>query len=105
MEQIILGGIIGGVVRGLVGFVKYRYSYKDVKFDIVKLSSTAAISGLVGLISSFTVKELGFSFLGAPSMSFAMAIIVGYAGGDFLENLYKIILKNPSLTVPPEQPK
>lgn len=102
MEQIILGGVIGGAMRGLVGFVKYRYSYKDVKFDVVKFSSTAAISGLVGLVSAFTVKELGFSFLGAPSMSFAMAIVVGYAGGDFLENLYKIILKNPSLTTPPE---
>src|SRR3989344_4573282 len=105
MEQIIFGGVIGGVMRGLVGFAKYRYSYKDVKFDAGKFVSTVSISGLVGVVSSFTVKELGFTFLGTSSLSFAMAIVVGHAGGGFLENLYKIILKNPSLTISPEQKK
>ena len=101
MDIALFGGFIGGVMRGVVGFVKYRYSYKEVKFDAGKFLSTAALSGLVGLVSSFTVEELGFTFLGASSLSFAMAIVVGYAGGDFLENVYKIILKNPSLTTPP----
>jgi hypothetical protein len=27
----------------------------------------------------------------------AIAFVIGYAGGDFIENLYKIILKKPTI--------
>ena len=27
----------------------------------------------------------------------ALAFVIGYTGGDFLENVYKIIIKKPSL--------
>lgn len=104
MSYIFLGGVVGGMTRGLVGFVKHRYAYKEVKFDLAKFISTVGISGMVGVISAFTVQELGFTFLGADALSFAMSIVIGYAGGDFLENLYKIILKTPSLTKAPKKP-
>jgi hypothetical protein len=42
------------------------------------------------------VKELGMTFFDGYFTP-AIAFIVGYAGGDFLENIYKIILKKPSL--------
>ena len=41
------------------------------------------------------MKEVGFTLEGvfSPALSF----IVGYAGGDFIENIYKIIIKKSSL--------
>jgi len=51
----------------------------------------------VGLATAWAVKGAGFSFLGLPLITPALAFIIGYAGGDFLENVYKIIVKKPSL--------
>ena len=97
MEIALLAGFTGGVVRGLVGFIKHRYSYKNVSFELPYFVSMMAISGVVGGVATFAVSELGISFLGVESLSYAMALIIGYAGGDFLENIYKIILKKPTL--------
>jgi len=36
-------------------------------------------------------------FLGVETLSPAIAVIVGYAGGDFIENIFKIIIKQPNL--------
>ena len=41
------------------------------------------------------VRELGLTTLGVPSVSPAVAFVIGYAGGDFIENVAKIILKKP----------
>lgn len=97
IEIVFISGFAGGVIRGLVGFIKHQYSYKNVKFEPVYFTSMMVISGLVGFASALAVKELGFSLLSEQSLSPAMALIIGYAGGDFLENIYKIILKKPSL--------
>jgi len=35
-------------------------------------------------------------FLGVSVFSPALSFIVGYAGGDFLENIYKILTKKAS---------
>jgi hypothetical protein len=99
---IILAGFAGGVLRGLVGFVKYQMTYKDVKFRLYYFLGMIAISGVIGFITAITVKELGLNFLGIEFVSPALAIVIGYAGGDFLENLYKIILKKPSIYSLPE---
>lgn len=97
MEIVFIAGFFGGVIRGLVGFIKHQYSYKEVKFELPYFVSMMTLSGIVGIVAAFSIKELGFSILGAESLSPAMALIIGYAGGDFLENIYKIILKKPSL--------
>ena len=91
------------MVRGLVGFVKHQYSYKEVKFELPYFISMMIVSGAVGVVSAVAVRELGISFLGVETLSPAMALIIGYAGGDFLENLYKIILKKPDLYSLPNQ--
>ena len=97
MEQaIVLAGFGGGVVRGLVGFLKHKYSYKEVKFSVPSFLSTVIISGAVGVITALTVKELGLGFLG-QTLTPAMALVIGYAGGDFLQSLFKIIVKNPNV--------
>ena len=40
------------------------------------------------------IKESGMSFEGFQ-VNNAVAVIIGYAGGDAVENLYRAILKKP----------
>jgi len=93
--QILISGFGGGVVRGLVGFIKHQFSYKNVPFDLPYFLGMAFLSGMIGLLSAMAMKEVGFTLEGvfSPALSF----IVGYAGGDFIENVYKIIIKKSSL--------
>jgi len=90
--QILIAGFGGGMIRGLVGFIKHQYSYKNVGFNLPYFLAMSFISGIVGVLTAVTAKELGIS-----EFSPALALVVGYAGGDFIENIYKIIVKKPSL--------
>lgn len=90
---ILIAGFGGGVIRGLVGFIKHQYSYKSVAFDINYFLGMSAVSGIVGLLTAMAIKEAGINFLNVNYFSPAVAFIVGYSGGDFLEGIYKIILK------------
>jgi hypothetical protein len=51
------------------------------------------MSGAVGIIVAVVVNEAGFKIEGVEHVSPALALIFGYAGGDFLDNIYKIIAK------------
>ncbi len=95
--SILIAGFGGGVIRGLVGFVKHQFSYKNVGFNLPYFLLMASISGTIGLLSAIAVKELGLTFLGLNYFTPALAFIIGYAGGDFLENIYKIIIKKSSI--------
>jgi len=97
MAVFFLAGFIGGVIRGLLGIIKHTLSYKDVKIRWWYFGTVAVISGLIGLLSAWVIKELGITFLGVETLSPAIALIVGYAGGDFLENIFKILMKEPNL--------
>jgi hypothetical protein len=92
--SIIIFGFGGGAVRGLVGFVK-QFSFKNPKFDTKYFLVMMFISGVIGLLTAVVVKELNITFLGLSDFTPALAFLVGYAGGDLLENLYKIIIKKP----------
>ena len=94
---ILISGFGGGILRGLVGFIKHQFSYKSVKFDLKYFIGMMFISGAIGLLIAVAIKETGIKFLGTDSLTPALAFIIGYAGGDFLENLYKIIIKKSSL--------
>ena len=94
MLSILISAFSGGLVRGLVGFIKHQFSYKNVQFNFFYFLAMMFVSGIVGLISALAVKELGFTLLG--SFTPALAFIVGYAGGDFIENIYKMIIKKSS---------
>ena len=85
----------GGILRGLVGFIKYQFSYKEVKFRPYYFLGMMFISGIIGAVAALAIKEIGFTILG--SFSPALSFIIGYAGGDFIENIYKIIIKKSSL--------
>lgn len=102
---IFIAGFGGGVLRGLVGFIKHQFSYKNVEFKLPYFIFMMFLSGVVGLLTAVAVKETGITFLGLESLTPALAFIIGYAGGDFLENLYKIIIKKPSLYSLPQDLK
>jgi len=85
----------GGFVRGLVGFIKHQFSYKNVPFRWKYFLGMMAVSGLIGIVSAFAIKELGFTLFG--QFTPALAFVIGYAGGDFIENIYKIIIKKSNL--------
>ncbi len=94
--NILIAGSIGGVIRGLVGFIKHQYAYKNVKFSWRYFLGMASISGLIGLFSVYVARNLRMSFFNLGYIPLGTAIIIGYAGGDFLENIYKMIIKKPS---------
>jgi len=95
--SILIAGFGGGVLRGLVGFIKHQFSYKNVEFKIPYFLTMIFLSGIIGLLTAIVIKETGITFLGLDYLTPALAFIIGYAGGDFLENIYKIIVKKPSL--------
>jgi hypothetical protein len=94
---ILIAGFGGGVLRGLVGYIKHQFSYKNVGFKLAYFLAMMFLSGMIGLLIAMAIKETGIQFLGTDVLTPALAFIIGYAGGDFLENLYKIIIKKSSL--------
>lgn len=94
---ILIAGFGGGVLRGLVGFIKHQFSYKNVGFRLAYFLAMMFLSGIIGLLIAIAIKETGIQFLGTDVLTPALAFIIGYAGGDFLENIYKIIVKKSSL--------
>ena len=76
-------GFVGGAVRGLTGFIKHQLSYKDVKFNLTYFFLMVFLSGVIGMLVS--------SFLGGD---YILCFVAGYAGGDFIENIYKIFAKS-----------
>lgn len=95
--SILIAGFGGGATRGLVGFIKHQFSYKDAEFNFPYFIFMMVLSGLVGLMTALAIDKSSLTFMGFPYLSPAIAFIVGYAGGDFLENVYKIIAKKPSV--------
>ncbi|MDP2950947.1 MAG: hypothetical protein Q8N55_01035 [bacterium] len=49
---LIVAGFFGGLVRGLVGFIKHQFSYKNVGFNLKYFLGMCFISGIVGLAAS-----------------------------------------------------
>ena len=93
----LIAGFGGGIVRGLVGFIKHQYSYKKVGFNLPYFLAMMLLSGVVGLLSAVVIKDLGLTFLGLDTASAGFSFVVGYAGGDFIENVYKMIFKKDSI--------
>jgi hypothetical protein len=85
----------GGLIRGLVGFIKHQFSYKNVSFRPGYFFGMLFTSGIIGLLAVIAIKGIGFTF--ADAFTPALAFIIGYAGGDFIENIYKIIIKKSNL--------
>jgi len=95
MLAIIIAGFGGGMVRGLVGFIKYQYSYKNVGFDVRYFFGMTFLSGVIGTLAAASAQGMNVNFLN-NGYTAAFAFVVGYAGGDFMENVFKIITKTGS---------
>ncbi len=81
---IFLAGFLGGIIRGLVGITKYitgtPAKKRTVRKDWMILSLLS--SGGLGLMAGVFIAE-----------NIKFALVAGYAGTDFLENLFKIKMK------------
>ncbi|MFA5742722.1 MAG: hypothetical protein WCX77_01680 [Candidatus Paceibacterota bacterium] len=95
--SLLIAGFGGGMVRGFLGFIKHQYSYKNVGFNLPYFFVMSFLSGIVGVLVSAAVINAGFNIEGMEYILPGLAFIIGYAGGDFLESLYKIILEKFSL--------
>jgi hypothetical protein len=94
---LLIAGFGGGIIRGLVGFTKHQYSYKSVPFKWWYFLMMIFISGLVGLAAGWLAKGFVAGEESSTEISAFYAFIAGYAGGDFIENVYKIVTKKTSL--------
>lgn len=97
MFLLLIAGAGGGLVRGLVGFIKHQFAYKNVKFEPVYFFAMMALSAFVGLVVTWAIASSGLSLPVVEQINPALAFIVGYAGGDFIENIYKIIIKKSTI--------
>jgi len=97
MTAFFIAGFVGGVFRGLVGLIKYSTSYKDVDIRPWYFTGMVVLSGVIGLTTAWVVQDLGVQILGVEELTPAVALLVGYAGGDLLENLYKIAVQRDNL--------
>jgi len=81
MLDIFLAGFLGGLIRGLVGISKAMRTSPSRKkvirpdYLIVTLLASGGLGLLVGV---FITDDIRF------------ALLAGYAGTDFIENLFKI---------------
>jgi len=91
--SILIAGFGGGVARGIIGYLKHQYDYKNVGFDVKYFFGISFLSGIIGLLVAVSINEAGL-IKSINDFSPAISFIVGYAGGDFLDGVYKIILKN-----------
>ena len=52
MILIFVAAFSGGILRGLVGFLKYQFSYKEAKFRPMYFLGTMFLSGVIGLLAA-----------------------------------------------------
>jgi hypothetical protein len=78
-----LVGFLGGIIRGLVGFVKNKTIEKANHFKPSYFVVTILISGIVGAAAGILADT-----------EWQVSFLAGYAGTDFIESLYKIKVAN-----------
>lgn len=81
--SIVLGGLFGGLLRGLLGIAKTLITKKDEQINYGYFFVSLTVSMAVGVIAA--------SFW--PEGDFRIALLAGYAGSDFLEGLFKLKFK------------
>ena len=74
---ILLAGFGGGVLRGVVGFIKHQFAYKEVKFKVGYFIFMMILSGIVGLATAWAIKETGLNLMGLEFLTPALAFIIG----------------------------
>ncbi|MEK9178858.1 MAG: hypothetical protein AAB893_00100 [Patescibacteria group bacterium] len=59
--NILFAGFAGGIVRGIVGFIKHQFQFKNAIFKPKYFFGMMALSGIVGLLTALAVKGSGLS--------------------------------------------
>ena len=93
----LIAGFLGGILRGGVGLVKYMTSYKDVEIRPYYFTGAVILSGIVGYVSAWIAQDVAHIFLELETVPISFALIAGYAGGDLIENIFKIGMREPNL--------
>lgn len=77
----IISGLIGGLIRAIVGITKDQtFTPEKFKMRWGYLATTMFVAALVGVVSGII----------ANGTDWRISLLAGYAGTDFLENLYKL---------------
>ena len=77
-EIYVMAGFVGGIARGLTGYLKQKRAGKNAKFDWSYFFSMVFFSGILGGIAGALAES-----------SWKTALLAGYSGMDFIENMYK----------------
>jgi fluoride ion exporter CrcB/FEX len=77
---VVLGGLFGGLLRGLMGVAKTLITKKEATIDYGYFFLSLVVSMTVGVIAASLW----------PEGDLRVALLAGYAGSDFLESLYKL---------------
>jgi hypothetical protein len=89
---LLIAGFGGGFVRGLIGYLKHQYDYKNVPFNLPYFFVMMFLSGVVGVLVATAIDNSFLTIEGVKYISPSLSFIIGYAGGDFLESVWKIII-------------
>ena len=79
MLPIILGGLIGGALRGIIGIAKSLILKRDEEINYGWFFVSVAVAMAIGVIAA--------EFMGGD---WKIALLSGYAGSDLLESLVKL---------------
>ena len=79
MVGILLGGLFGGVLRGLLGISKTLMTKKEESINYQWFFLNITVAAVIGLLAA--------TMIGGD---FRIALLAGYAGSDLLEGLFKI---------------
>lgn len=77
----IISGLVGGLIRALVGITKSStFTPEKFKFQWKYLLFSLLVSAIVGIMSGIIV----------DGGDWRVTLLAGYAGTDFLESLYRL---------------
>jgi len=82
MFYLILGGLIGGLLRGVMGIAKTLVTKKESSINYGWFFVSISVAMAIGIIAA--------TFMGG---GFEIALLAGYAGSDLLEGLFKLKFK------------
>ena len=82
MLSIILGGLMGGALRGIMGIAKSLILKKEEQINYGWFFVSICVAMAIGIIAA--------SFMGG---GLEVALLSGYAGTDLLESLVKLKFK------------
>ncbi len=97
-SPLLLAGLAGGMLRAIVGYIKAKNaSKKKQDFSPLYFLATVLVSGAVGYLTVWVFYDLREFILGTLPFTPAISAVLGYAGGDIMENIYKIFTKRLTL--------